>query len=74
MVVPELKPVFSSHIEAVGWDDGVLYVRWLSGKTSAYQGVPADVAEKAVNNWSVGEFIRTEIKPNYRHQYVSDDA
>lgn len=70
MPLPEMKSVFSSHVESVGYRDGTLFVTWLSGKTSSYKGVPPDVAEKAANNWSVGEFIRNEIKPNFPHEYV----
>jgi hypothetical protein len=73
MPVPDLKPVFSSNIEAVGYDNGTLYVKWNSGKISSYAGVPQDVAEKASNSWSVGSFIRQEIIPAYSHSYVQED-
>lgn len=64
--------VLSSNVEQIGYDDetSTLLVRWKTGKTSAYDGVPADVAEQAAKNWSVGTFLNDEIKPNFAHRYV----
>jgi hypothetical protein len=68
---PEMKPVFSSHIESVGYEGDTLYVQWTSGKTSAYKGVPADTAITVMNSWSVGEAVRDMVKGTYEHEYVS---
>ena len=73
MALPDMNPVFSSNVDAVGYDDGTLFVRWKSGKVSSYKGVPADVAQKAANAWSVGTFVREEIIGSYAHEYVSGE-
>ena len=73
MALPDMNPVFSSNVDAVGYDDGTLFVRWKSGKVSSYKGVPADVAQKAANAWSVGSFLREEVINQYDHKYVADE-
>lgn len=68
-----MKPVYSSMVAEVGYDTETkeLLVRWArSGKISAYTDVPEDVAVDCSNAASVGEFINSEIKPNYGHRYV----
>ena len=66
-----MKDVLSSNVQAVGYDPEKqeLYVVWNTSRRSIYSGVPADVAEKAQNAWSVGDFMNSEIKPNYSHRY-----
>jgi hypothetical protein len=66
------QSVFSSMVSEVGYDSdsNELIVTWLkSGKVSAYQGVPEDVALRLANSPSVGQMINDEIKPNYSHSY-----
>jgi len=67
-----MKAVYSTMVSEVGYDDetGEMLVRWAkSGKTSAYAGVPEDVAIDASKAASVGEFINSEVKPHYGHKY-----
>jgi hypothetical protein len=64
--------VFSSVVSEVGYDSdtGELLITWSrSGKVSAYQGVPEDVAQRLANAPSVGQMINDEIKPYYGHYY-----
>ena len=66
------QSVFSSTVSEVGYDSDTseLLVTWSkSGKTSAYQGVPEDVALNLANAPSVGQAINAEIKPYYSHSY-----
>ena len=66
------QSVFSSNVSEVGYDSdsGELLVTWSkSGKTSAYQGVPEDVALKLANAPSVGKMINDEIRPYFQHRY-----
>jgi len=59
-------------VSEVGYDDqtGELLVRWAkSGKTSAYAGVPEDVAFEAAQVANVGPYINSEIKNQYPHRY-----
>lgn len=37
-----MLPLVSQALEAVGYDDGVLYVKFLSGHTMKYRGVPPE--------------------------------
>ena len=64
--------VNSEMVSEVGYDSdsGELLVTWLrSGKVSAYQGVPEDVATRLANAPSVGQMINAEIKPYFSHSY-----
>jgi KTSC domain len=66
------QSVFSSMASEIAYDSdsNELLVTWAkSGKVSAYQGVPEDVALRLANAPSVGQMINDEIKPNYQHSY-----
>lgn len=67
-----MQPVISSAVAAIGHDGGtsVLFVRFVSGKTYEYLGVPAQVFSALENAESKGRFVNTEIKTRYpfRHQ------
>ena len=71
-----MKPVFSSMVSEVGYDPDTkeLLVRWAKGgKTSAYgpdfpEEVALDLADGRIA--SVGEYMDSDIKPNYSHRYV----
>lgn len=67
-----MRSVFSSMVSEVGWDDGTneILIKWAgSGKTSAYGPATEDVADEASRAPSVGQFVISEIKPNYQHRY-----
>jgi len=68
----EMKSVFSSHVEEIGYDEetGDLIVVWKSGKTSAYAGVPDELARRTMNAASIGSALRDDIKPNFAHRYI----
>ena len=65
-------PVYSSNVSTVGYDtdSGELIVRWNSGKTSAYAGVPEELALELSKAPSVGQMLNSQIKPIYAHRYV----
>lgn len=67
-----MKSVFSSNVQEIGYDgaNGELIVVWNSGKRSAYTGVPEDVAVSCSKAVSVGQFLNSEIKPNFSHRYL----
>jgi hypothetical protein len=69
---PVMQSVYSSHVNKVGYDADAktLLVQWDTGKTSAYADVPPDVADEAMNAWSIGTFLNGSIKGRYRHSYV----
>ena len=64
--------VFSTMVQSIGYDSETeeMTVVWKNGRRSAYSGVPEDVATSAANAASVGQFINSEIKPNYGHRYI----
>lgn len=64
--------VFSTNVEQIGHDPETneLVVRWLSGKTSVYEGVPAAKAREVINSWSVGKALNAEIVPHFAHRYA----
>lgn len=67
------QPVMSEMASAVGYDDEAkeLIVTWKkSGKRSAYPGVDEATALRCANAPSVGQFINSEIKPNYPARYI----
>ena len=68
--MPEMSPVYSSHVEAVGYDPLLqeLHVQWNTGKVSVYHGVPPEVGADLHKRASVGEALK-EIKGRYRHEY-----
>ena len=63
-----MKPVFSSMISEVGWNDETqeLLVKFAKGgKIAAYQGADEGVALGLANAPSVGSMFLNEIKPFY---------
>lgn len=63
----------SGNVSKVGYDSdtGDMLVTWTkSGKISAYEGVPEDVASACANAPSVTTYIDEEIKNRYPHRYV----
>jgi hypothetical protein len=67
-----MREVHSSHVAKIGYDaqTGDLFVTWDTGKTSAYAGVPAVLADDVMNAWSVGSALASSIKGQYEHRYV----
>ena len=70
--IPELTPVSSSHLDAVGYDDAnqTLYVQWKDGQISAYEDVPAVTASDLQNSPSPGKAFNSLIRGKYQHSYV----
>ena len=68
----EMKPVYSSMVDAVGYDPDAqeLRVQFKSGKVAAYRNVPESVARSVVNAPSVGTALNDFIKGVYPWGYV----
>lgn len=60
-----LTKIASSNIDAIGHHVDTLYVRFTSGATYQYEGVPRAVYEDMLGAESVGRFFGTYIRPNY---------
>ena len=67
----DLTPVESSNIEAIGYKDGVLVVRFKSRATYWYQGVPPEVFPQLLQAESVGSMFHKLVK---RAGYVYGQA
>lgn len=65
------RAVYSSHVDRIGYDQQTkeLRVKWDTGKTSVYSGVPPDVADTVSNSWSVGQALTQMVKGTYSHRY-----
>ncbi|WP_158810449.1 KTSC domain-containing protein [Beijerinckia sp. L45] len=74
--MPEMTPVKSSNIKAVGYDDavGAMHVTFKSGSTYAYAGVEKKVFHEAMDAASVGKFVATEILPKYKAEKLEAEA
>ena len=64
------RSVFSSNANSIEWNEDGMIVTWKSGKRSLYEGVDEDTALSCAQAASVGQFLNSEIKPNYNHRYV----
>lgn len=62
-----LIPVDSSNIEAVGYDpeSQVMHVKFRSGDTYQYSGVPADEHQALMSAPSIGGHFHRRIKGRY---------
>lgn len=63
-----MQPVDSSNIESVGYENDTLAVKFKSGKTYTYPGVPAELHAQMLQAESVGKFFLSKIKPHYPHK------
>ena len=67
-----LRPVFSSHIDAIGYDPETkeLHVRYKGGKVAIHEEVPASVADKVTGAASIGTALNAHIKGVFPHRYA----
>lgn len=66
------QSVFSYNVESIGYDEdsNSMLVTWKSGKVSAYEGVPEELAQQVANAPSVGSMLNSDIKNVFSHRYV----
>jgi hypothetical protein len=67
MSTPDMVPVDSSNVLAIGYDASSqeLHVEYLGGRTYVYSGVPDETHQEFVDADSKGAYMNREIKPNY---------
>ena len=70
--MPEMRKVFSSHVESIGYEDGELFVTYKSGKTAVYEKVPENVAEMVTGAASIGSALNAYIKDVYGFRYLDE--
>lgn len=66
-----LTPVSSSNLAAVGYENGVLYIRFHSGGLYAYSHVPEQVYLDLMHASSLGSYFHTHIKDIYPYHKVN---
>lgn len=73
MAAPPMRNVFSSHVDAIGYDEesGELHVTFSrTGKTAVYQGVPPKVARDVLEAPSIGEAMWGSIRGRFPFGYL----
>lgn len=70
MPTPEMHPVSSSNIAAVGYDreTQTVYVQFLNGTSYAYKGVPEHEFENLRTAPSVGSYLNRYFKNVYPYE------
>jgi KTSC domain len=70
MPIPEMYPVSSSNVAAVGYDaeNQTVYVRFLDGSTYAYKGVPVHEFDNLRTASSVGSYLNRNYKNVYPYE------
>ena len=64
----EMKPVESSNIKAIGWEDEVMEVAFVKGGVYRYTGVPEEIYKAMMAAPSKGKFFHARIRPR-QHDY-----
>lgn len=62
--------VSSSNISSIGYEDGVLYVRFCSGGLYAYFDVPESVYRGLMAASSHGHYFAVHVKGQYRYRQI----
>ena len=70
MAMPEMQPVSSSNIAAVGYDaeSQSVYIQFLNGSTYVYKGVPEHEFENLRTAPSVGSYLNRNYKNVYPYE------
>jgi hypothetical protein len=70
MPIPDMQPVSSSNIAAIGYDaeNQTVYVQFLNGSTYAYKGVPEHEFENLRTAPSVGSYLNRNYKNIYPYE------
>lgn len=67
----KMRSVFSSHVDQIGYDEQALelHVKYKTGKTAVYRGVPASTADNVMSSPSIGSALHRHVKGKYDHGY-----
>lgn len=57
--------VYSSNIRSIGYENGILYVRFIRGGLYSYSGVPLNEFNALMNASSKGSYFAHHIKSFY---------
>jgi hypothetical protein len=75
MKIPDLTPIDSSSIEAVGYVPGEarLFVRFVTRKTYMYEGITQETYLELIRAESIGRFFNRRIRDQYQFVEVGSD-
>lgn len=70
MAIPEMLPVVSSNVAAVGYDaeNQIVYVQFQNGTMYAYKGVPQNEFENLRTASSIGSYLNRNFKNVYPYE------
>ncbi len=73
MNIPELTPVSSSNVEAVGYnpDEQIVFVKYSTQKVYAYKGVSQFEYENLIYASSIGSYLHRNYKNVYPCERVA---
>lgn len=68
--MPDMQPVSSSNIAALGYDadNQIVYVQFLNNTVYAYKGVPEHEYENLLTAASVGSYLNRNFKNIYPYE------
>lgn len=71
-MAPTMRPVESSSVVAVGYDEALneLWVEFAGGGTYAYSLVPPSVYRGLLRSESVGRYVNRTVKPRHAAREV----
>lgn len=69
-----MHAVESSNIEAIGHDGDALHVKYKSGGTYTYAGVPESMFHNARSSDSVGTYLHANVKGKFDHAKLEPEA
>jgi hypothetical protein len=72
MKKPALTPVQSSNIDAVGFDNYGLHVRFKGGGLYSYPDAPKALHDEMLRAESVGSFFRANVSGKFVHKKHDD--
>lgn len=67
----KMNHVVSSDLESVGYEDGTLYIRFHSGGTYRYSGVPVSVYRGLMSAASHGKYFHANVKGLYPYARIA---
>ena len=65
-----MHPVSSSDIANIGYDNGTLYIAFISGGVYSYTGVPESIFQNLMSAGSHGKYFHANIKNNYPYSRI----
>lgn len=65
-----MRPVSSSNLESVGYENGTLNISFIKGGLYAYYNVPFTVYQNLMSAPSHGKYFHAHIKGIYRYEKI----